>query len=297
MAAYLGVNQLDLITSINDGLALLETYSPGPECQTRIDALRAVDPATGQSTLGAIATATDDVSLAAAVSQSGVNWVFARMGNVLRFHAAHDTDGIGSSVHQKLTAWNATGGAMTMEYNRVDEECDTWLAINRAAKLPAAPDTKAKLENYAAAVSQQPEAVKNAVKTMVKMIAGTAAGADEDSLKKSFLSLSLHERHIINRVLPAITEETVPRPVQASPFGRYGVPVEGLATREITTKDESVQELRAKISAALEPFRATNEVQMSGIGGIYDDRTRSEVGIMFVCTARAAASASKLGVF
>ena len=289
MTAYLGVSQNDLIASINEGLALLETYSPGPECQKRIDSLREIDAASGQSKIGAIIAAADDVSLATAIRASGINWVFARMGEVLRFHAANDTDGSGAKTHQSLTAWNATGGAMTMEYNRVDEECDSWLALNRAAKVPAAPDTKAKIENYAAAVSQQSDAVKNAVKAIVKLVGGAAAGADETSLKDSFLALSLHERHIVNRVLGAITKEDEKAEIKSSsPLGRYGVPVDALTARMASTRDPAIQEIRKKIEAALDPFYATDEVGMTGIGGVYADRTRNDVGIVFVATARAA---------
>lgn len=289
MPAYFGVRQAELIASINDGLALLETYSPGAECQKRIDALRAVDPATGQSKLGAIAAAADDVALATAVRASGVNWVFARMGDVLRFHAAQDTDGLGAAVHQRLVAWNATGGAMTMEYNKIDEECDSWLALQRAAKIPAAPDTKAKLENYAAAVSQQTDAVKNAVKAMVKMISGAAVGADNDRLKRSFLSLSLHERHIVTNVFQALTKDDAAPALQAaSPLARYGVVIPDLTEKKINWTDATVKEIRTKVEAALMPFYETDEVQMTGIGLVYDDRNRPGTGIVFLSTRRAA---------
>jgi len=289
MPAYFGVAQAELIASINDGLALLETYTPGSECQKRIDALRAVDPATGQSKLGAIAAAADDVALAAAVRQSGINWVFARMGDVLRFHAAQDTDGTGTDVHRRLVAWNATGGAMTMEYNKVDEECDSWLALQRGRLIPATPETKAALENNAAAVSQQPEAVKNAVRAMVKIISGTGAGADEAALKESFLKLSLHERHIVNRVFQAVTREEEKDLTQAaSPLGRFGVVIPDLTAKKISWTDASVKDIRAKVEEALQPFYATDEVQMTGIGLVYDDRNRPGTGIVFVATVRAA---------
>src|SRR3972149_4950142 len=126
MPSYRGVSQADLIRSINDALELLETHSTGPVLQKRIDDLRAPD-ASGQSKLGAIAAAQDDVSLVSAVRGSGVMWLFARAHKVLKFHARNNTDGKGYDIVSRLVSWGAMSGAMTMEYNAFDREFDAFL--------------------------------------------------------------------------------------------------------------------------------------------------------------------------
>jgi len=288
MPSYLGLDQQQLLASINDGLALLETYSPGPECQKRIDDLRTPDAATGVSKLGAIAAAADDKALATAVRASGLPWIFSRMGEVLQFHAEENTQGTGTAVYQSLASWNAIGAAMTMEYNRVDEECDTWLAIARAARLDMNEENAVKVVTFANHVSQDQDSIAAAITAMGRIADGAQNGAAEDDLKAVFTSLSLHERHILTTVLHAIAVENK-APVEITPaIGRYGVVIDELTRKEIRHTDDSVKAIRKTTEEALGPFYETDEVMMTGIGMVTMDRTNPEIGIVFMSSRRAA---------
>jgi hypothetical protein len=126
MTSYRGMAQANLIRSINDALALLETHSTGAVCQKYIDDLR-IPNASGQSKLSALAAAQDDISLTTAVKTSGTSWLFMRAREVLKFHALNNTDGKGYDVLKRLTAWGAMNGAMTLESNAFDAEFKAWL--------------------------------------------------------------------------------------------------------------------------------------------------------------------------
>ncbi|HYD19692.1 MAG TPA: hypothetical protein VEF76_14565, partial [Patescibacteria group bacterium] len=262
MPSYLGVSQADLIASINDNLALLETHSPGPACQEMIDALRATDSATGQSKLGAIAAAATDVELATAVRSSGINYVLGRMGEVREFHAYNDTDGTGRAAFISAKAWDGGSGAMLMNYTKVDEECDSWLALSHAAKIEMTDENGAKLNEIARAVSQNEEAIDRALTAMGGIIGGVQGGVDEDTLKSVFLSLDLHERHILNTSFRGLMLENAAPIVAPGALGRYGVVVPELMDKTINWHDPSLRALAGKVGEALSPFYDTDEVQM-----------------------------------
>ncbi|MDE1153665.1 MAG: hypothetical protein PW788_14110 [Micavibrio sp.] len=288
MPSYLGLDQKQLIASINDGLALLESYSPGPVCQSHIDDLRTPDAATGVSRLGAITAATDDVALAKAVRGSGINWVFSRMNDVLQFHAEHNTGGTGTAVYQSLAGWNATGAAMTMEYNAVDEECDIWLALARAELVEMTEENAVKLTEYANEVSKDSKSVTTAIGAMAKLINGAQGNASEQALKDVYLSLSLHERHITTTVLHALTVQDK-EPVDVTPaIGRYGVVIDDLTQKKVNWTDASIKAIRNDVEKVLGPFYETDEVNMTGIGMVTNDRTAPDLGIVFMSSRRAA---------
>jgi len=131
MAYYRGIPQEDIVRSIHDGIALLEKSKLGPATQKYIDGLKAIDPATGVSKLGAIETAASDVQLATALRASGVSYLFARGYDAMQYHALSNTGGRGLETLQALNAWGATGIAMTAEYNKYDAEFDGFMAKHR----------------------------------------------------------------------------------------------------------------------------------------------------------------------
>lgn len=231
MPNYLGLEKEGLIRSINDALELLETHSIGPECQKHIDKLRTVDAATGQSPLGAIAAATDDVALAKAVGSSGAPWLFKRTAEVLYFHGDNNTAGKGRDILTQLHKWDALGGARTLELGLVDQEAEKWL-----------------------------------------------------------------KRRLIRRAVLKVFGKTYKEPAEAkSPFQYYGAVIDDLSSGKINWTDSSVKKIREKVDEALEPFRATGDVRMVGIGIIMDFNSASEeamrkapLGVMFEATKRAA---------
>lgn len=82
----------------------------------------------------------------------------------------------------------------------------------------------------------------------------------------------------------------------AVPFLIYGIAIDDLTKRKINEHDSSVLQLKDQVGKALQPFSATHEVQMFGIGFLglqpqYDPATGTisgDVGIIFVSTPRAA---------
>ena len=288
MPSYLGVEQRDVVASINDTLALLETYSGGPAAQAQIDALRAVDPATGKSKLGAIAAALDDMSLIHAVKNSGVTELFGTLGEVLQFHALQNTDSKGTALWQSLMSWNGFGGSVSLSYTDTVAECDSWLAVNRAKLIPMTQDSLDKIHALAHATSKQPDAISNALVAMTALVSVHHAGGDVDNMKHLFLNLSLHERHIVNKTFAAIVQENAPKIHAPGPYALYGVVIDDMTSGKIGWSDESLRPLVERTSAALEPFYPTSEVQRFMVGRITPPEGAEQLeGFLIIATRRA----------
>ncbi len=288
MPSYLGVEQRDVVASINDTLALLETFSIGPAAQAQLDALRAVDPATGKSKLGAIASALDDMSLLHAVKKSGVTELFGTVGEVLQFHALQNTDSKGTALWQSLMSWNGLGGSVSLSYTDTVAECDSWLAVNRAKIIPMTQDSLDKIHALAHATSKQPDAISNALVAMTALVSVNHAGGDVDNMKHLFLGLSLHERHIVNKTFAAITQENAPKIHAPGPYALYGVVIDDMTSGKIGWSDESLQPLVERIEAALRPYHPTSEVQRFMVGRITPPEAAEQLeGFLIIATRRA----------
>jgi hypothetical protein len=288
MPSYLGVEQRDVVASINDTLALLETYSIGPAAQAQIDALRVVDPATGKSKLGAISSALDDMSLLHAVKKSGVTEFFGTVGEVLQFHAQVNTDHKGTALWQSLMGWSGFGGSQSLSYTDTVAECDSWLAANRAKIIPMTQDSLDKIHAIAHATSQQPDAISNALVVMTSMVSVSHAGGDVDGMKRLFLNLSLHERHIVNKTFAAITQENAPKIHAPGPFALYGVVIDDMTSGKIGWSDESLRPPVERTEAALQPFYPTGEVQRFMVGRITPPESAEQLeGFLIIATRRA----------
>src|SRR5690606_17992673 len=235
MPSYRGVDQAELIRSINDALELFETYSSGPVMQGYVDKLREGTP----SPLAAIAQAQNDKDLVAAVRGSCPHWLCARAGEVLHFHATNDADGKGRDVLERLVAWNATGGAMTMEYNKFDEETDVWLAINYARKASMTEETLEKLAMVTDALSQDKVAIGNAFLGATSLIEMAHENATEADMAKVYLDLDLHERHVLKGSLMALnTLDGAQGDLTFQPaISRYGLLIEELTDGKINWTD------------------------------------------------------------
>lgn len=289
MPSYLGVHQRDVVASIGDTLALLETYSIGPAAQAQIDALRAVDPATGKSKLGAIAAALDDMSLIHAVKNSGVTEFFGSVGEVLQFHAQQNTGGKGTALWQSLMSWNGFGASQSLSYTETVAECDSWLAASRAKIIPMTQDSLDKIHALAHATSKNPDAIGNALVVMTAMVSVNHAGGDVDGMTHLFLNLSLHERHIVNKTFAAITQENAPKIHAPGPFALYGVVIDDMTSGKIGWDDESLRPLVERTSSALAPFHQTGDVQRFMVGRITPpDAPEQLEGFLIIATRRAA---------
>jgi hypothetical protein len=285
MPSYRGVEQSEILRSIDDALELLETHSTGPECQKLIDQLRAG----AGSPLAAIRNAADDQGLAAAIRGSGLNWLFICTAEVLQFHAVNNTDGKGLDTVQRLHAWGAGSGARAMAYYAIDGETDTWLAAAYARKTPMTEETLENLAAVAASLTQSEEALGKAFKAVMQLIELGAQGATDAEMAPVFLALDLHERHIAHGALAAVSLGGAEKNLEFErPMGRFGVVIEGMKERLVGSRDAIVDDIRSRVETALSPFYETDEVSMVGIGIITNDFDTSPQGIVFGASRRAA---------
>lgn len=293
MPSYRGVDQNDLLKSINDACELLETHSTGPECQKLIDGLRAADPATGVSKLGAIANATTDQELAAAVRGSGASWLFICLDEVLQFHAVYNTDGKGRDIAERLSRWGAGDGARVSAYYPIDAEADSWLAVNYARHVEPSEENLQKIAGLASALTQDATALGTAFNAMTKMVEMNQKGASDEEMKKIFLDLDLHERYVTRGTLSALSLDGAEASLELEqPMGRFGVVIDDLTAGRIGGYDPALKAIRDKVEQALGPFYETDEVNMTGIGMITRTgpfvKGETPQGIVFGSSKRAA---------
>lgn len=289
---YRGVEQSVLVNSITDAIELLETHSTGPECQKMIDSLRAVDPATSVSKLGAIQNAKDNKELASAIRNSGTDGLFGAMGEVLQFHAVYNTDGKGLDIVERLYQWGAGSGARTLAYQAIDEETDSWLAMSYARKVEMKEENLEKLAGVAEALTQNKVALVHAFKAITQLVEGGATGADDDTMRKLFLTLDLHERHVAKGTLSMISLDGALANLEFDrPMGQFGIVMEDMTAGRTGWDDPKVMPLVEKISEILDPFRETDEVSRTGVGiitkGPYEEG-KTPQGIIFGSTKRVA---------
>jgi hypothetical protein len=290
MPSYRGVSQADVVSSITDALALLELHTTGPECQKLIDKLRTADPATGVSPLGAIMNAGSDADLATAIRGSGAGWLFMCTAEVLQFHAVYNTDGKGYDVVERLHKWDAGGGARVAAYYPIDAECDSWIAMSYARKVAPTEENLQKIAGVASAFTQDAAALGHAFHGITKMIEMGATGGTEDAIRKVYLDLDLHERHVARHTLSALSMDGAEADLAFDqPMARYCLVVDGLTDGSINHTDSSVQDIRTRVEEALRPFWESDEVGMTGIGLIKRGHKKGDpIGIVFESTQRAA---------
>jgi len=290
MPSYRGVEQADLVRTVNDALAMLETHSTGSVLQGHIDGLRKPD-AGGVSKLGALSAAKTDAEFVAAVRASGVQWLFSRVSDVLQFHAVNNTGGKGEEILNGLVKWNATGEAMLADYTKLDEETDAWLVVNYARQTPMTEESLEKIAMVVDAVSRDRMARGLAFTAMTQMIEMADAGAPDAEMQQVFLALDLHERHIVKSSLTALfTLDGAQGSMVFQPaISRYGVVIDGLAEGKINWTDKAVEAVRMEVEKALSPFYELDEVEMTGIGGIGNSFKKGDPqGVFFQSSARAA---------
>jgi hypothetical protein len=287
MPNYRGIDQADVVKSINGALELLETYSPGPKCQENIDKLRAVDPATNTSILGTIANTTDDKAFIAAVSQAQGTIGF--MGPVLRYHGIENTDGKGLDVYKQLSSWGALGGARLMAYYPEDGEMDSFLITAYAKKLAQKLPVVTPLKNIFWSVATGGRDGLGASKKLNALVKMARKGSSDADIKAKFLELDIRDRHLVNDAGAAAChmhdgqKNNLP---QDEAMSRFGLVLPELGKSQNWGSPE-VEDWREKVSEILKPFFETREVDMLGIGLIKMDRN-SPQGITFGSTLRAA---------
>lgn len=287
MAIYRGIEQAEILSSIQNAKVLLEKHSTGAESKKMLARLDAADE-TGQSSLQKIAAAQDDKSLADAVRSSGAAGIFSQLHDLMEYHAYADTDGKGGAVFDSIAAWNGMSEMVFAVYTPLNAEMDSWLAASYAGHIDFTPENTQKisafLDDLGAERRSDPEAVKMA-KDAALMFVEQAALGDAKTIRHSFNEMDLHERHLLTLSLKVHSGLFDVRRPAPSALSGYGIHL-GALEDKINLRDPAVEALRLKMEEALMPFYEADEVSRTGLGMITADY--KEVGIMFVATRRAA---------
>jgi hypothetical protein len=301
MPNYRGIDQSDLVRSIDGMLALLETHSTGPECQKRIDGLREPDAA-GRTPLGTIAAAADDVALAEAVRSSGVTWVLSSCRPLLEYHALTNTDGKGLAAVAAIHAWDGAGAAIGGSYTKLDAEMDFWLTQHYALRVDAGAQDIRKIFNIASHFASQDETnarvAFTATVAAVKISDLARAGAPEADLRSLLAEMNPHERYVTQRALAVLNvpEDRAGLNFERA-FSRYCIEIPALTADQVKWTDPSISALREKVEEALMPYYETDEVSSTGIGGLHpwDKTSPRPMGVVIDVTARAAQAVADAG--
>lgn len=289
MPTYHGLEKLELVRSIKDALGLLE--SVGPECQKYINKIRAVQT-TGHSQLDLIETATSDIALAKAVNSTLIDWLLMRTVEIFDFHALENTNNNGIDIVKRLHQWGAFYGAMTLEYNRIDAEGDSWLAMAYARKISPTNENLEKITQVSTHLSNDKHVLAVVVSTVNRLIEVGAAGGNDEDMKQLFLKLNLYERNVTKDTLYTLFLNGRAKPEFQSFMKGFGVVIDGLKEERVKADDSSVKAVCKKIEEVLEPFRLT-DMNKTGIGpGIgcinLHDFQQSTRGMCFYSTLRVA---------
>lgn len=280
---YRGIGKAEVLSTLQAAEAFLRHLNIGPETAKVLDEWLARDP------YGKIAAAQDRVELAQVMSETGSASVLMRLNDVFLFHALVDTDGLARKLYEDLSGWGAFSGMTTMEYRRTDEEKDSHLIVEYAKRLikmdanQVAASLKETLMGFAE--RNGAERYHGLIENMMELIVSTYEG-NEAAVRDAFLQGDLHFRHVMKAAFSqasglAEREDELNIPAV---FDRFGIVSEAGAIDPMKMRDNPVFR---EMSAALEPFYKTSEVQMTGFGIITFDEPR-KVGIVFTATRPAA---------
>ncbi|MBI1216582.1 MAG: hypothetical protein GC185_12290 [Alphaproteobacteria bacterium] len=289
MPSYRGIEQADLVKTLNDALELLENHSIGPVCQSRIDDLRKTDPATGQSPLGGIAAAKDTKELVQALRGSGATGLLLFVAPVMQYHGLADTDGKGREVFKALNETGVMNGARMLAYTPLDAEKDSFLAAEYAKRAAAAGGLKKISSLFKQAAMLGGDGVSGA-RHFGKLVRMARKGADDAALKQAFLKLDLRERHQLvdaGAIACGMHWAQNREFLSSGVMDRFGLVVPELKDGTLNWASDEMTALAEKVGKILSPFYESDEVQMQGIGMITNDRDGPQ-GVMFVSTRRAA---------
>jgi hypothetical protein len=292
MTAYRGIDKADIISSIQNGMALLDKYSTGPECKKMLDHLRTAGD-DGQMPLARIAAAQDEKSLATALRASGAAGVFSQLADLLRYHGAANTDGTAEKTVQDLQVWGATGMAIAAVYTPLNEEVDSWLAGAYAGHIEFNAENLKKTDDFLTQLSAErrsdPSAAQMA-KDATRMMIEAASLGKTTEIRDSFKLMDLHERHLMMLALQVHSGLHDKPKQQVGALQRFGIFL-GKRGDKINWQDPAVETLHDEATKVLSPFYETDEITMSGMGMISDDF--EHLGVMFVGTRRAAEALAK----
>lgn len=124
MLNFRGTSRADVISAITDAVDFLRAHSTGPAMEEWLDRLGKPDRE-GVPPLTRLHGATDNAMFSYAVKQCA--YTFLRGCRVMQYHAIHNTGGKGLEIYNRLSAFGAFSGGMTLEKNEFDTETEEWL--------------------------------------------------------------------------------------------------------------------------------------------------------------------------
>lgn len=135
MVTYYGFSKKDFLSTLHDALTLLEKYSPGPECQSKINDFKRKDPVTGDTILDLLAREEDQVKFAKLTADSGIKDFLDTVGDTVQCHAHLDTDNKGRAVYKILSVLGWAPGWLTPNIPMpLHMESATWACAAYAKK-------------------------------------------------------------------------------------------------------------------------------------------------------------------
>jgi hypothetical protein len=272
---YRGISQTAVIASLKKAEAFVTGLNIGPETAKEIAAW--ATPAT-YDRLAASGTRTE---LARAMAETGAANGLLRLQEVLELHALADRRARGARpLYRALSSWGAFHGMLTAAYTPMNEEMDRHIVqtLSTMTKGPQAQTMLAavmhELAKAEAALPATASAERSQVRDLLKMggRVGTLLARGDDPVA-FFRAGSLRERHLFIQILHAIsgTEQERKELKALGPFARYGVPLAEGKGHSFAKLQEMAEPIMGPVGKALEPYYETDEVGMTGVGGITAD--------------------------
>lgn len=279
--AYRGVARAQVVDSLHRAETFLRGLNLGPATAQQLDHWLDGRP------FDALAAAQDDRALAQAMGQA--QGPFRRYGEVFAHHAALDPTV--KRLHYDLSSWGAFNGMELADYRPIDQEMDSHLARSYAGRMPSvlsSPEGQARLAEAVSGLAQDEQEARWLKRAVPLSLA--LAQKDRARFDAFFARQDLRNRHMLVQALRYLSGDLYEREVQVareSPaaIGRYGISVPGLPLN-FAEMQKALAPLLEKAHQVLEPFYHTDEIQMTAIGLITDDRAHT--GFVFSGTRRAA---------
>lgn len=285
---YRGIARGEIIESLKDAAAFIETLNIGPEVGQIVAALK------DEGLYSKIAAASSRETLSAAMNETGATHLLLPLSEIFVYHAATDETGAAADLHQKLSSWGGFNGAMLTSYGRIDEEMDRYLIqqfSEHAAREDVAGYGLPNLIEFTKQRVQGQPTFADDLSEIFPYIAAAIRSGDEDradNVTELFDELDLRGRYLMKESLRAMggLDKQMYDARAEGPFDRYGIVLnEGRDYDDVPESEK--EDLYNRMGAALRPFYSTDEVQMTAIGAITMEEDPA-LGLVFVGTKPAA---------
>lgn len=288
MTDYRGVDQTAVCQSLSAAHDFLRQIGLGPATTAKLD-----EWLNGKDALNKISAATDSKSMAQAMHDTGSSNIFLRYGELLRYHALLDTDGVGKKVYTDLCKWGGLSSKMTTSYGAVDQEQDVYLITeytkNAQGQQQVAPlSYGTRLGNFMDGVKTRNPDIAAELEAQVQSLVEKAYARDDKGLAHEVLQSTLRQRNILKQGMFYVSglSQDVQNLDVPQVFKRYGIAVDSSKYATNDQAEEAKYDLAEQAHDVLGEFYDTDEVQMAAVGTITNDGKQS--GLVFISTRRAA---------